>query len=499
MGRRKRGKRYDNEPHLNKKKVFGVIITIAVIIMMIISMKRILTQTVAPVADNKYTYYTIYSDGKWGVMNNKGEEVIPVANTEMIAIPDKEKPVFVCLYDVNEETGSYKTRILNDKQEELFTNYDRVEAIDNFDSRQNIWYEKNVLRVYKDGKWGLIDCSGNVLLNCEYDEITSLKSVTENFLIKQNGKVGLINAKGQEIIKTEYKDIRTLKEGYKNEYLIMDENDNLGVISTSGTVILEPTYKEIKYLGNSENYAVKIDGIWTLIRKNGEIINNTYNYISVKGDNVVIEKDEKYGIVTTKGEEKITPTYEKLEYAFSVYYIAKKEGKYGVINIENETIIPFDYLNMYYIEEKSILVGDLTDTETVLYDSNLSQKLKGIFVFEEDYIKARVEGQNKYYDYRFEEKQNRDLLTKNTIFLSEKNGKYGYVNVSGDVVVDYIYDDAKEQNLAGYAAVKQNGVWGCIDRAGKLVLEPSVNLDNNLYIDFVGKWHLADEGIYYTK
>ena len=154
---------------------------------------------------------------------------------------------------------------------------------------------------------------------------------------------------------------------------------------------------------------------------------------------------------------------------------------------------------MYYIEDKSILVADLTDVETVLFDNNLSQKLKGIFVFEDEYISARIDGQNKYYNYKFEEKQNRELLTQNTIFVSEQNGKYGYVNAAGNIVVDYIYDEAKEQNEAGYAAVKQNGQWGVIDKSGKLVLEPSVNLDNNLYIDFIGTWHLADEGFYYTK
>lgn len=493
-----KGKRYD-EPKLNKKKVLGVIITIAVIIMIFISIKRILKNEIAPVAEIKKQYYTVYSGGKWGVINNLGEEVISLNNNEMITIPNKEKAIFVCIYDVNEQTGEYKTKVLNDKKEELFTNYDRVEVLENFDSKQNIWYENNVLRVYRNGKAGLIDLDGNVLVNCDYDEITALKSVKENFIVKQNNKVGLVNSKGQEIIKTEYKAIRTLKEGYKNEYIIVDENDNCGVISTTGTVIVEPTYKEIKYLGNSENYAVTIDGIWTLIKRNGEVLNNTYNYISVKGDNVIVEKDGKYGIITTKGEEKIVPTYENLEYAFSVYYIAKQEGKCGIINIDNEPIIPFEYINMYYLEEKNIIVGDITETQTVIFDSNLAQKLNGLFVFENDYIKARIGGQNKYYDYRFEEKQNRDLLTKNTLFVSEKDGKYGYVNVSGEVVVDYIYDDAKEQNEAGYSAVKQNGKWGCIDRAGKLVLEPSVNLDNNLYIDFIGIWHLSDEGIYYTK
>lgn len=493
-----KGKRYD-EPQINKKKVFGAIITVAVVIMIIISINGILKEKITPIAETKSSYYTVYSNGKWGVINNNGDEVIPLTYNEMIAIPNKEKPVFICIYDVNEQTGEYRTKAINEKNEQLFTNYNKVEAIENFDAKQNIWYEKNVLRVYQNGKCGLIDLDGNVLLNCEYDEITTLKSVTENFLVKQNGKVGLINSKGQEIIKTEYKDIKTLKEGYKNEYLIMDENGNYGVISTSGTVILNPAYKEVKYLESAEIYAAKIDEVWTLVKKNGEVLNNSYNYISVKGDNVIVEKDGKYGIITTKGEEKIAPTYESLEYAFSVYYIAKQAGKYGIINIQNETVIPFDYSNMYYLEDKAILVADLTETETVIFDSNLSQKLKGIFVFEDEYIKARVDGQNKYYNYKFEEKQNRDLLTQNTIFVSEKNGKYGYVNISGDVVVNYIYDEAKEQNGAGYAAVKQNGKWGVLDKAGKLVLEPSVNLDNNLYIDFVGTWHLADEGFYYTK
>lgn len=493
-----KGKRYD-EPKLNMKKVFGVIITIAVIIMIIVSIKKILKHEIAPVAEIKSKYYTVYLNGKWGVINNQGQEVIPLDKDEMIVVPNKEKAIFLSIYDVNEQTGEYKTLAINEKKEQIFNEYDRVEVIENFDSKQNIWYEENILRVYKNEKYGLIDLEGKTILNCDYDEITSLKSVKENFIVRQNDKVGLVNSKGQEIIKIQYKEIKTLKEGYKNEYIIVDENDNCGVISTSGTIILEPAYKQIKYLGNAEIYAVLIDNVWTLIKKNGEVINNSYNYISVKGENVVVEKDGKYGIITTKGEEKITPTYESLEYAFSVYYIAKQEGKYGIINIDNEPIIPFEYLNMYYVEDKSILIGDITTTETVIFDNNLAQKLKGLFVFEDEYIKARIDGQNKYYNYRFEEKQNRELLTKNTLFVSEKDGKYGYLNVSGEIVVDYIYDDAKEQNEAGYAAVKKDGKWGCIDRAGKLILEPSVNLDNNLYTDFIGQWHLSNEGIYYTK
>ena len=72
-----------------------------------------------------------------------------------------------------------------------------------------------------------------------------------------------------------------------------------------------------------------------------------------------------------------------------------------------------------------------------------------------------------------------------------KYGKYGYVNAKGDVVIDYIYDDAQELNKYGYAAVKKDGLWGAIDRNSNIVIEPYYNLDNNLKIDFIGKWHLG--------
>lgn len=496
-----KGKRYD-EPKLNLKKVFGTIITIAVIIMIIITINKILSKKAEKINNEKLSYFSAYLDGKWGVINSKGELVIDTTYNEMITIPNPEKPVFVIVYDVNEETGEYKTKAVNDKGEALYTEYDKIETIDNFDSKQNIWYENNVLRVQKNGKYGVIDCDGNIILNCEYDEITSLKSVEGNLVVKKGDKVGLVNNLGQQIIPVEYNKIEPLKEKYKNEYKIIGEDGKAGVISTSGTKIIEPKYDDIKYINSAEIFAAKIDGKWNLINKKNEVINKDYDdYTYVKGDYVIVRKGEKYGIITTAGEVKIEPTYEELTYAFSVYYIAKLNSKYGVINTENTSVIALEYLNLTYLESKEILIADKTNTETVLFDSNLTQKLVGIFVYEDNYIKARINGEDKYYTYKFEEKEKKDVLSQNTLFVNKdvETGKYGFVDSQGNQVVKCTYDDAKEQNQYGYAAVKLNGLWGVIDKGGKQVLVPSVNLDDSIYIDFIRQWHLADEGIYYTK
>ena len=91
-----------------------------------------------------YQYFAVYAQDKWGVINQDGEEVIIPSYQEMIIIPNEEKDVFICTYDINDQTGEYKTKAINSKNEEIFTGYDKVEAIDNIDKDNNLWYEKYV-------------------------------------------------------------------------------------------------------------------------------------------------------------------------------------------------------------------------------------------------------------------------------------------------------------------------------------------------------------------
>ena len=80
-----------------------------------------------------------------------------------------------------------------------------------------------------------------------------------------------------------------------------------------------------------------------------------------------------------------------------------------------------------------------------------------------------------------------------TVLKFKKDGKYGFVDKNGKVIVDYIYDDATEQNDYGFAGVKKDGKWGAIDSTGAVIQEPTYNLDNYLLVDFIGRWHLGTD------
>lgn len=131
-----------------------------------------------------------------------------------------------------------------------------------------------------------------------------------------------------------------------------------------------------------------------------------------------------------------------------------------------------------------------------MYDENFEEKISGKVLEVNEakgYIRVNVNDEYKYYNFKFEEKSASQILTSNTLFLSKKDGKYGFVKADGTVVIDYIYEDGTEQNASGYAGIKKDGLWGAININGKIVLEPTYNLDHNTKIDFVGTWHLCED------
>lgn len=491
-----RGKRYETEGKLNYQKVFAVIIAIAVVIMFIFIIRNVLKERKE--IKKEYEYFALYAQNKWGVINQEGEEVIQPSYQEMIVIPDKTKEVFICTYNVNEENGTYQTKAVNSNNEEILTGYDQIEALDNMDKNGNVWYEENVLRVKKNGKYGLIDLLGKEILPVEYDEITVLDGTENSILIKKADKIGLVNDTGSIIIECNYKEIKKLGDTYKDGYITIDEQGKYGVISATKKQILDNKYDEISQVALKEYYQVKEDGKVKLINSKGEtVIENGFDQIkSVTTNGIIFEKNNLFGEMNTSGEIVLEAEYQDLKEANNGIYIAKQNDKYGIIDNVGNIQIPFEYQIITYNEKAKLFLTDDSEYKTSIIDNQYNIKATGILSeinTDEEYIRMRVDDDYKYYNLKGEEISNIEALKNNTIFLSKKDGKYGFVDKKGNAITEYIYDDATEQNQYGYAAVKKDGLWGSIDKEGKESIEPKYNLENNLKIDFIGKWHLGED------
>ena len=87
----------------------------------------------------------------------------------------------------------YKTKAVNNKNEEVLLDYEKIESLENYDKSGNIWYENTVLKVQKNGLWGLINLEGKEILAPSYNKIETIKGIQNSLVVEKDGKLGLVN------------------------------------------------------------------------------------------------------------------------------------------------------------------------------------------------------------------------------------------------------------------------------------------------------------------
>ena len=331
MPRSNKGRRYE-EPKLNIKKVIAVILAIVVLIMSIFVIKGIIDKSKEEGRITSKSYFAAFKDNKWGVIDEAGNYVIDPSYAEMIVVPNSKNDVFICTYDVDYTAGTYKTKALNSKNEEVFTNYEQIEAIQNMDKNNNAWYEENVLRVKKGEKYGIINLDGTELLPCEYDEIVAQPEVKNSLKISKEGKVGIADNEGKIIIQPQYQDIQDLGKDNKDGFIVKNENGKSGIVDFSNNQILEAKYDGITKVHGNDLYVVTQGKNQILVKKDGtEVLSKGYDEITEilkNAENGIIYKSKnKYGVMKQTGENTIEATYDDLKEAKTGILIAKKGDK----------------------------------------------------------------------------------------------------------------------------------------------------------------------------
>lgn len=495
-----KGKRYD-EPKLNLKKVFAVIILFVVIIMCIVMLKGILDGEEKQENITSIDYFAAYQNNKWGVIDSNGNIVIDPAYSEMIVVPNSKKDVFLCTFDVNYDDGTYSTKALNSKNEEIFTNYEQIEAISSVDDNGTLLYDNKVLRVENGGKYGLINMEGNEVIPCEYDEITALQGLENTIIVSKQGSYGVVDNDGKTILPVEYAEIQNLGDEASQGFIVKNTEGKYGIVDISNGQVLDMNYEGISKIHQGDYYVVTENGKQKVIKKDGtESLNGDYDEIVAILKNpengVIYKTGEKYGIMNLSGETTINANYDDLQEAKTGVFIARTGENYGIIDLSGETLVEFKYRGINYNEKADLYVTEDQNYNNEVLNSNYEIKLTGMVTDLDDekgYIEIRQDENYKYYNFRFEEEKESDIFTSNNLFLSKQNGKYGFVDKEGNVVVDYIYDDATSQNNFGFAGIKKDGKWGVIDRNGKVVQEPTYDLEDYLQIDFIGSWYLGKD------
>lgn len=302
---------------------------------------------------------------------------------------------------------------------------------ENGDEEEAVEYLKDFLEEYPDNKnaqeWFTQLEGSYTELYCRYETMGEI--VNNSMVVSDDGLYGLTDATGSEIIPCEYKELYPFsEEGFAlartedNRWVYIDEDD------------------QIRKAPDSEYGKL---GMYT-------------------ADGTPAEKDGKYGYLDENMEPAGKFQWEELTGLKEGTGAGQKDGKWSLVN------------------KKGKAKGEDCYEDVITDAFGFCSAQKRIFVKTGDgyqmiNTKGKQVGELTFDDAR--------AFTKEGYAAVCKDGKWGFVDSDGELVIDYTYENAESfQN--GFASVASDGKWGYINEKGAMVISP----------EFLQTTHISEEG-----
>lgn len=286
----------------------------------------------------------------------------------------------------------------------------------------------NLLSVCLNGKWGLINKHGEIVIPLIYDKIRDYVSEEDRTVwAVKNGKHGCLNQKGEIVILFEFEDMQGAFYNHHPAYAKKD--GKYGFIDEEGNVVVPFIYSTTRgFAYEKGSFApVSINEKYGYINETGEVvIPLEYEFAdSFEGDIAQVVKNNKVGAIDKKGNVVIPFQYDvewsqdghsrHLRNSFFGPTMVVKQGKYGIIDSRTgKQIVPFIY----------------DEVGSVSSSGDIELKLNGkVFYFDR--------GGNKY-NTKEERTKNKDLnLAKQGYPSYQYRIGYNYYYGKGGYTKDY--------------------------------------------------------------
>lgn len=466
--------------------------------------------------------------------NDKGEQLFgEYDKTEAISV------------ETNIETTPYEKSTLAYRKDGKYGLIDlegKVITQPIYEEITSMHYKEGTFIVKQEEKLGVINLKGKEIIKPEYETITSdnyynekTKNKTTGFIVSQkteNGyRYGYINYRGKMILHTEYTELERVT-GISNEkelYFIAFKEGQAGLLKNK-KVILNYEYEDIQYSSLNDVFVVQRNSKQGVVSKKGEtIVNTEYDnitfggmYINAKKGNTIhlfdlngasienkeivsktttsnpnyfitVDQDDIYMVVDSEGKAVIDNDYSYIEYLPGDYFIVAKDGKNGIIDISGKSVVDLAYTSIFRLNDTQILQAEKIETKTIdLYSSDMHKITSmdnATITTGENYILLSSDKDFAYYDFSGDKLESKEVFPNNQLFAKKINGKWGFVDKNGDVVVQNEYEMVTEFNEYGFAGIKKDGKWGVIEQSDhKIIQEPIYEIEGTSP-NFIGKYY----------
>lgn len=344
----------------------------------------------------------------------------------------------------------------------------------------------------KGDKWGYADSNATIVIQPKYDDAYWMN---DGFAIVKNGdSCAIIDSLGHEVTPFRYEYI----SNFKGKIAVFGRHGKYGIITAQGKEIVPAEYAEAECFENGIAVLADLQKQFSCFNSNGTLLFSGYKSIkpNIYQPYFMVEnKDGRYGIVDQNDSTVIPFDYDWVSSYNGWkkdYVVVTKGEKYGMIDMHNKVILPFDFESLNYFEDKDLVVMakngkygvcDLTG-KTILamkYDPFLNIINDNAFLVSINDKYGIVDSAGNEIIplvYEYMTYQNGDLFSARGKTPPGKDFWTGFINIKGDTVVpfgDYwsLYFQEGLACASAYVTGKKGRkerLYGFINRNGEVVV-----------------------------
>jgi hypothetical protein len=216
--------------------------------------------------------------------------------------------------------------------------------------------------VKQQGKFGLLDEKGQLLIPFEFEQIihreTNSTPKKEYFEVYARQKKGIYNLHGKKIVPALFDQIEDLSDGWFYEGFWKVRQNNLkGIYNKEGKEILKPDYEEVTKSGK-RYFIFQKNGLWGVFDKENEQFILQAKYRSIKALEpfeqnrdyfIVSNNGNEYSVLDIKGQELIkSGDYDEIQYDIEGVFLVRQREKWGIVGKTNTFLSPqFDQISQF--------------------------------------------------------------------------------------------------------------------------------------------------------
>ncbi|EAY28767.1 conserved hypothetical protein [Microscilla marina ATCC 23134] len=351
-----------------------------------------------------------------------------------------------------------------------------------------VWTQK-LYQYQKEGKWGILDENKQVVLPFKYDKI---HYVNQGFIVTINKKKGLLTREGKQMLAIQYDYISQNKNGL----IIGSKNKKYALFTAQGKALTPHLYSNMYHNEHAQLLKVTIKKPGQT-KKQGFINHRGKVVIPIKYDEldnfykhplVSVKIGKKQGMLNKKGKVVVPIVYSYAYYLSDQLILLKKNKKYGVVDVNNQPILPikYDKISSSLLFEQFLAAGN--HQYIGMFDTQGKQVLP-IKYTKIEASSSMIKLTSAHHKVGLANAKGKLIVSPKYDYINpyanglmpvQRNKKTGYINAQGKEVIVCQYESGG-QFKQGHALVKTQGKWGIINTKGEMVVDAIydyINLDD---------------------